>query len=168
MLKASRRGIAVAAATSALVCTMGTATPASATAYTSYVSDNCDFMNCTEGDLFINYHSVNDGQMMATGSYAKFYGNIYDYAGETRSIDGGRNTMRYVYVFYGSQGDGSGELVKNNAGSGMNCSSVDKYRVYFNSGYQGTSQEIPHYYGCTRDTNLIATLKNNNASQHFG
>ncbi|WP_230396274.1 hypothetical protein [Streptomyces blattellae] len=59
--------------------------------------------------------------------------------------------------------------MKNNAASVQNCSSVDNYRVYYNSGYGGTSQYFAHRdpYGSCKLTNLISALKNENASQHF-
>ncbi|MEU3345589.1 hypothetical protein ABZ723_11430 [Streptomyces sp. NPDC006700] len=134
---------------------------------TKYVSDNCDFMNCSEGDLYVNYHSVaSSGNGNPSGSFAAFYGNIPDYAGAYVSYNGATVT-HYIYVFASGQGDGSGQLVKNNGASANNCSTVDGYRVYYNSGYAGHSQSIPHYYGCASSTNFDATLKNNNASSHF-
>lgn len=161
----SALGAAIVAAGTAILYT---ATPAAAVS-TQYVSDNCDFMNCTEGDLYMNYHSVaTSGNGNPSGSFAAFYGNISDHAGTYVSYNGtDAGTVHYIYVFYSGYGDGSGQLVKNNAASANNCSTVDGYRVYYNSGYAGHSQSIPHYYGCGSSTNLDATLKNNNASSHF-
>ncbi|WP_188267782.1 MULTISPECIES: hypothetical protein [unclassified Streptomyces] len=126
-------------------------------------------MNCTEGDLYLNYRSVaSSGNGNPPGSFAKFYGNIYDHAGTTISYNGtDTGTVNYVYVFSAGQGEGSGQAVKNNSASANNCSAVDGYRVYYNSGYAGHSQSIPHYWACASSTNLDATLKNNNASSHF-
>jgi hypothetical protein len=164
------RKIGVAAAALATVgsAALYGAGPAAAATTTQYVSDNCDFMSCTEGDLYMNYHSVAvSGQSSASGSFASFYGNIEDHGGTYVSYNGGASVTHYIYVFASGQGDGSGQAVKNNSASASNCSTVDGYRVYYNSGYAGHSQSIPHYYGCAASTNLDATLKNNNASSHF-
>ncbi|WP_426364219.1 hypothetical protein [Streptomyces sp. E-08] len=164
----TRMGATAAAAAAAALATVYAATPAAAVS-TQYVSDNCDYRGCTEGDLYLNYHSVADsGNGNPSGSFARFYGNQYNHAGETISYNGtDAGTVNYVFVFASGQGDGAGQLVKNNAASANNCSTVDGYRVYYNSGYAGHSQSIPHYWACASSTNLDATLKNNNASSHF-
>ncbi|MFJ2847529.1 hypothetical protein ACIPD2_38790 [Streptomyces griseofuscus] len=116
----------------------------------------------------MNYHSVDtSGEGNPSGSFASFYGNVYDHGYEDVPARGTDVFYRYVFVFASGQGDGSGKAVKNNAASANNCSTVDGYRVYYNSGYAGHSQSIPHYYGCGSSTNLDSTLKNNNASSHF-
>ncbi|MEU3659260.1 hypothetical protein AB0E77_05750 [Streptomyces sp. NPDC032940] len=166
-MRSKRAGLAVAALLSAVSAVGYSGGPAAAATTTEYVSDNCAFMNCSEGDLILNYHSVAvSGQGNPSGSFAQFYGNIYDLAGTYVSYNGA-TAVHYVYVFFKGQGDGAGQAVKNNAASANNCSTVDGYRVYYNSGYAGHSQSIPHYYGCGSSTNLDATLKNNNASLHF-
>ncbi|MGV9286670.1 hypothetical protein [Streptomyces sp. NPDC003719] len=167
-MRSRRAGLAVAAALSAVAAVGYTGGPATAATTTQKVSDNCVHAGCTEGDLLLNYHSVaTSGQGNPSGSFAQFYGNVYDLAGTYVSYNGGASVVHYVYVFFSGQGDGSGQAVKNNAASANNCSGVDGYRVYYNSGYAGHSQSIPHYYGCASSTNLDATLKNNNASVHW-
>ncbi|MDI5969404.1 hypothetical protein POF50_008610 [Streptomyces sp. SL13] len=131
------------------------------------VSSNCDVAGqvCT-GDLYMNYHSVaKSGEENPTGSFASFYGDVPDQAGT--ALYEGANLVQYEYVFASGLGDGSGIAVKNDAASADDCSDVDGYRVYYNSGYAGHSQAIPHYYGCAASTNLDSTLKNENASSHF-
>ena len=86
------------------------------------------------------------------GSVSDFTGSVADYG--TAQPD--------CYDFKGA-GNGKGLCVKNNAASVWNRSSVP-VRVYFNSSYGGTYQEIPA--GTKR--NLNTTLKNNNASHKFG
>ncbi|MFE6456586.1 hypothetical protein ACFVP0_03850 [Streptomyces cinereoruber] len=54
---------------------------------------------------------------------------------------------------------GSGEGVKNNAAGASNGDSRS-HRIFYNSNQQGTYQTIPPGY----NKNLIAALKNNNAS----
>jgi hypothetical protein len=114
----------------------------------------------------MNYHSVaSSGNGNPSGSFAEFYGDIYDHAGT--QVYQGSSLVQYTYVFYSGYGDGSGQNVKNNSGSANDCSEVDGYRVYYNSGYAGHSQSIPHYFGCGSSTNLDSTLYNENASSHF-
>lgn len=108
------------------------------------------------------------GQENPTGSFASFYGNIYNHGYTDVPARGTNVFIRYVFVFAAGEGDGSGAAVKNNAASANDCSTVDQYRVYYNSGYAGHSQLISHVYGCTGSYNLDSTLKNNNASSHFG
>jgi hypothetical protein len=70
-------------ATAAVATTVGStflfgASPASADIIdTKYISDNCVIDGCSEGDLYVYYHSVaNSGQGNPSGSFAKFYGNV--------------------------------------------------------------------------------------------
>ncbi|MFB6523744.1 hypothetical protein [Streptomyces sp. NPDC056401] len=158
---ARRFGAALAVTAAALALTI----PAAA-AHTApgTVSDNCDvpWINCTEGDLYLFYNSmelaVEDGRYVS--SWARFYGNVYDYHGSTS----GSTTYRYVFD---SATNGHGQYVKNNAASVENCSGTDNYRVYYNAGYGGTSQYVGAVnWGCNW-VNLIPALKNENASQHF-
>ncbi|MEW1675386.1 hypothetical protein AB0O47_19370 [Streptomyces noursei] len=126
------------------------------------------WIKCSEGDLWVLYNTkanaVVDGRYVT--SWATFYGNVYDYYGTSQYQ--GTTLTTYRYVFNGN-GKGAWQYVKNNAGSVENCSTVDNYRVYFNSGHVGHSQYFPHrgaYAGCTI-VNLDSTLHDNNASQHF-
>ncbi|MCJ0869487.1 hypothetical protein [Streptomyces sp. AP-93] len=132
------------------------------------VSDNCDvpWINCTEGDLWLFYNSkelaVKDG--MYVSAAARFWGNVNNYEGSSGYQ--GSTLVTYRYVFDGAA-NGHGQYVKNNAASVENCAAADNYRVYYNSGYGGTSQYIGAVgWGCNW-VNLISALKNNNASQHF-
>ncbi|WP_369392376.1 hypothetical protein AB5J72_35920 [Streptomyces sp. CG1] len=135
---------------------------------TKRVSDNCVIDGCSQGDLYIYYHSVaNSGEGNPSGSFAQFYGNVYDQGSEDVPARGTNVFWRYLFVYYSGYGDGSGQGVKNNAAAADNCSSTDGYRIYYNSGFTGHSQSIPHYFGCGSSTNLDSTLKNNNASSHF-
>ncbi|MDX2294424.1 MULTISPECIES: hypothetical protein [Streptomyces] len=131
------------------------------------ISDNCDVMPCSFGDLHLYYNSIeNDGYDSARAS---FYGNIPSYAG------GQYGAIIYTYVFgknsSGYTASGTGKGVKNAAASAQNCAQYDSYRVYYNSSYQGASQYFNETYGvyCAggKQVNLNSTLKNQNASQHF-
>lgn len=162
---ARRAGTALTATVAALALTI----PAAA-AHTApgTVSDNCDvpWITCTEGDLYLFYNSkeyaVQDGKYVS--SWARFYGNVNNYEGS--SSYQGSTLVTYRYVF-DSATNGHGQYVKNNAASVENCAAGDDYRVFYNSGYSGTSQYIGSVgWGCNW-VNLIPALKNENASQHF-
>lgn len=142
---------------------------ASAEAATFKVTTNCDvpWFTCSEGDLHLLYNSkkyaLEDGNIVS--SWSTFYGNVYNYRGTSRYQ--GSTFYEYRYVFNGS-GNGSGQYMKNNAASVRNCSSVDNCRVYYNSGYGGASQYFGKSSGWSCDfVDLVAALKNNNASQYF-
>ncbi|MFF3607652.1 hypothetical protein [Streptomyces sp. NPDC002463] len=161
----------ISAAFAALAAGIGllvTATPAHAAEYT--VTSNCDvpWITCSEGDLWLLYNSkeyaIKDGRYVT--SWAAFYGNVSDYWGTSQYQ--GSTLTTYRYVFNGN-GNGAWQYVKNNAASVQNCSYADNYRVYYNSGYGGTSQYFAHNepWGDCNLTNLISALKNENASQHF-
>jgi hypothetical protein len=158
----------LAALASAIALTLGNAATAHAAEYK--VTDNCDvpWINCTEGDLWLFYNSkelaVSGGRY--TSSWASFYGNVHDYWGTSQYQ--GSTLTTYRYVFNGN-GNGSWQYMKNNAASVQNCAPDDNYRVYYNSGYGGTSQYFAHRqpYGECPWSNLITALKNENASQHF-
>lgn len=161
----ARFGIA-AAATAALAAPLFTATPANAAnSPTHFVSDNCAvhptfcFAGSING-LTLYYHSIIPGYAFASGSTATFASSVYNYAGETV------NSTKYAYIFQTDFGDGSGQLVKNNAAAVSTCGAQDNYRVYYNSGYAGHSQDFPKK-NCSKDYNLDSTLKNENASQHI-
>ncbi|MEV0929063.1 hypothetical protein AB0I99_28830 [Streptomyces spongiicola] len=132
------------------------------------ISDNCDVMPCSYGDLHLHYNSVEHG-----GSYsarASFYGNIPSYYG------GMYANISFTYIFgknsLGQNTADTGKGVKNAAASVENCAPYDSYRVYYNSNYQGASQYFADTLGsqfCAggKLVNLNSTLKNQNASQHF-
>src|SRR4051795_3167837 len=82
------------------------------------------------------------------GSVSDFSTSVGDYG----------TTQPGCYDFKGA-GNGKGKCVKNNAASVWNRTSKT-VRVYFNSGYDGASQDVKTG---TMD-NLNATLKNENAS----
>ncbi|WP_211234814.1 peptidase inhibitor family I36 protein [Glycomyces arizonensis] len=101
--------------------------------------------SCDRGEFCYYYNSDNQG------SVSDFTGSVSDYG----------TTQPSCYEFKGS-GNGQGQCVKNNAASVWNRS--DKtVRVYFNSGYGGSYQDLsPGYKG-----QLNGTLYNNNASHKF-
>ena len=101
---------------------------------------------CNSGEFCYYYNSDN------AGSISDFTGSISDYG----------TTQPGCYDFKGS-GNGKGQCIKNNAASVWNRTG-NPVRVFYNSSYGGTYQEIPA--GTKR--NLNATLKNNNASHKFG
>ncbi|HEY9369444.1 hypothetical protein [Streptomyces sp.] len=158
---------AAVVAMTASVGLMAAVTPAHAAEYN--VTDNCSvpWISCSEGDLWLLYNSkelaIQDGHYIT--SWAQFYGNVSDYWGTSQYQ--GSTLTTYRYVFNGN-GNGAWQYVKNNAASVENCG-VDNYRVYYNSGYGGTSQYFAHRepWGDCNLTNLISALKNENASQHF-
>lgn len=165
----TRTGRALATAAAAGAMLLGAAGQASAAEYKT--TSNCDvpWISCSEGDLWLLYNSKeyslsSDGSRYVT-SWSAFYGNVSDYWGTSQYQ--GSTLTTYRYVFNGN-GNGAWQYMKNNAASVQNCG-VDNYRVYYNSGYGGTSQYFPHrepYGGCPW-SNLISALKNENASQHF-
>ncbi|MGO4343679.1 peptidase inhibitor family I36 protein [Phycicoccus sp. Soil748] len=100
---------------------------------------------CNDGEFCYYYNSDQ------AGSVSDFGGSIGDYG----------TTQPDCYDFKGA-GNGKGVCVKNNAASVWNRSSKT-VRVYYNSNYAGSYQDIP---GGTK-RNLNTTLKNNNASHQF-
>ncbi|MFI9106640.1 hypothetical protein ACIGXA_39705 [Streptomyces fildesensis] len=96
------------------------------------------------------------------------YGNVsnYDYS----EVPDHGTTYHFHYVFEESKAPGTqpggGVAVKNNAASVTQCG-YDSYRVYYNSGFAGHSQDFGWSNYCNATTNLDTTLKNGNASQHF-
>lgn len=170
-IRTSRIGTAVVVMAAAATLPILTAGPASAATLNYNVSSNCATYpeHCSGGEvvddpLYVNYHSA-DSNGNVSGSFAEFYGDVYNYASDTTHSE--NTDYVYHYVFLSGYGDGSGQAVKNNAASANNCSTVDGYRIYYSSGYSGHSQYIDHYYGCSFNVNLDSTLKNENASQHF-
>ncbi len=100
---------------------------------------------CQSGEFCYFYNSNNQG------SVSDFTTSVSDYG----------TTQPSCYEFKGS-GNGQGQCIKNNAASVWNQSSMT-VRVYYNTGYQGSYQDIaPGYKG-----QLNSTLYNNNASHQF-
>jgi hypothetical protein len=181
--KASKVGSLIAAATAAIAVPMTFAPPSSAapgdvaspSSIVTYNvwndcavwSANCDGYKDGEPtySLWILYHS----KAYKDSSLAMMYGNIsnYDYS---EVADHG-TTYHYHYVFTkgapttdGAKGAGQG--IKNNAAAVMQCG-YDNYRVYYNSGWTGPSQNFPWNNYCNAKVDLNSTLLNENASQHF-
>ncbi|MER7982658.1 hypothetical protein [Streptomyces sp. NPDC095817] len=159
---------ACAASFAAVAAVVVTAGPADAAEFT--VSDNCNvpWISCSYGDLWVFYNSK---ELAVQGGYYKsafatFYGSVSDHYGTSQYQGSSLSTYRYVF---GNGGNGNGQYVKNNAASVQNCAPGDNYRVYFSSGYGGTSQYFAKNepYGDCNITNLISALKNNNASSHI-
>ncbi|AEN11852.1 MULTISPECIES: hypothetical protein [unclassified Streptomyces] len=101
----------------------------------------------TANHLTLYYNSKAYGYGAASG----FMGDIYNY--DNGSV---------VYVFGGTtNGAGQGQAVKNNAGHACVDSTWAKYRVYYNSGYAGVSQD----FGPNNCKDLNSSLHNQNASQ---
>lgn len=166
---ASRAAVFTAAAAALALPVVG-ASPAGAATYSAW--NNCAMypVQCDDeygpgSGMMLFYHSTSDSYSYPSGSFAYFYGDVYNYAGDTVS----GNT--YHYIFKSGLGDGSGQAVKNNAASAQNCNddgTLNDYRIYYNSGYAGHSQIFGHGYWCDAPIiNLDSTLKNENASQHF-
>ncbi|MBV2155172.1 hypothetical protein [Kitasatospora sp. SUK 42] len=137
-----------------------------------YVSNNCGWQSSsdcrTDNNVLIISYNSNAGDGGNSSSSAKFFGNVPDYAGENVLNGNQSGYTFYRYVFSGGNGSGNGVAVKNNAAAAKGCPSTVNYRVYYNSNYGGHSQLIPGSWGCYAGTNLDSTLKNNNASQHWG
>ncbi|MGW4439224.1 hypothetical protein ACWELO_26295 [Streptomyces sp. NPDC004596] len=163
----ARTSAAVFAATAAAL--LATAAPAHAGTFN--VTSNCDvpWVSCSnEAEFWQMYNSkaLSDSGGHYTTSWAEFWGDVYDYYGTSQYQGSTLNTYRYVF---NGNGSGAGQYVKNNAASAQNCSNVNNYRVYYNSGYAGHSQYFGHSdpYGPCTWYDLDSTLKNNEASQHF-
>ncbi|MFE2914332.1 hypothetical protein ACFRKE_17020 [Kitasatospora indigofera] len=149
----------------ALLASLATATQAHATTVDSYVSNNCDTMASSDCWTGTNVLIVHYSPISSYSASASFLGNVPSYSGATGAADG--IITNYHYVFSGD-GAGSGQGVRNNAASVLACSSAANYRVYYSPSYQGHSQYISGDWGCDNGVNLDSTLRNNNASQHWG
>ncbi|GAB2489466.1 hypothetical protein GCM10027063_33470 [Promicromonospora xylanilytica] len=101
---------------------------------------------CDSGEFCYYYNSDQ------AGSVSDFDVSVSDYGTEQPSC----------YDFKGP-GAGQGSCIKNDAASVWNRSGK-AVRVYYNSGYGGTYQQV----AAGGKANLNATLKNNNASHRFG
>ncbi|WP_201847364.1 peptidase inhibitor family I36 protein [Myceligenerans indicum] len=136
MRRASALLAVVSLVASILGIAVGVAGPASAAARDGV---------CDSGEFCYYYNSNN------AGSVSDFTASVSDYGTSQPSC----------YDFKGS-GSGQGDCIKNNAASVWNRSG-ETVRVYFNTGYGGTYQNIgPGYKG-----QLSAELYNNNASHQF-
>ncbi len=100
---------------------------------------------CDSGE-FCYYYNSNE-----QGSISDFTGSVADYGTDQPSC----------YDFKGD-GNGKGQCIKNNAASVWNRSSKT-VRVYFNSNYAGSSQDIAP----GSKSQLNSTLYNQNASHQF-
>lgn len=164
-----RRVKASATVLAATAARLVTAVPAHAGTFN--VTSNCDvpWANCSNEPALWEMHNSKSLSLSGgsyTTSWAEFWGDVYDYDGTGEYQGSTLETYRYVS---NGNGSGSGQYVKNNAGSMQSCSEVSNYRVYFDSGYGGHSQYIPHrdaYADCVW-YDLDSTLKNNEASQCF-
>ncbi|MFE2601605.1 peptidase inhibitor family I36 protein [Streptomyces sp. NPDC057617] len=103
---------------------------------------------CPAGAACLHYNSNFEGAIFAQT------GGVSDYAGHT-----------FVASSYPNGSNGAGQNVKNNAASVNNNNVNRQFRVYFNSGYNGSFayQTI----GAFAAANLNSTMKNNNASGQF-
>lgn len=97
---------------------------------------------CEKGE-FCYYYNSNQ-----TGSVSDFTGSLGNYG----------TTQPSCYEFKGT-GNGKGRCIKNDAASVWNNTN-GVVRVYYNSNYAGYVQDIEP----GAKVNLLATLKNNNAS----
>ncbi|MFG3213819.1 hypothetical protein [Streptomyces tendae] len=157
-----RNSIRSAIAFSTLAVSAAFAQPAQAA--TVYEKDGCT----SSGNkycfaIYYNSRSENTWHGMGACYIAnKSIPNHYGYS------PNGATLVRLVYGYNSPacySDAGSGEAIKNNAASVANaeCSVIN--RVYFNSGYMGTSQSFWDYCGSySYAENLKADLKNNNAS----
>ncbi|NEA40798.1 peptidase inhibitor family I36 protein [Streptomyces sp. SID11385] len=99
---------------------------------------------CTSGYACLYYNSN------YKGAFYRQYFDIPNYA-------------NYYFSASAAGSAGAGLSVKNNTASVDNWDSYNGIRIYYNSGYQGTSQGIPAY----GQANLNPDLKNDNASGKF-
>jgi hypothetical protein len=134
--KFARLGVAAALVSSGLALA-GPADPASAATARNGVCESGEFC------LYWDYNK--------SGSVSDFQGSVSNYGASQPTC----------YEFRGP-GAGQGECVKNNAASVWNRSS-HAVRVYYNSGYAGTSQT----FASGQAANLNSALVFNNASHRF-
>ncbi|MFF8100866.1 hypothetical protein ACF07S_13980 [Streptomyces sp. NPDC016640] len=158
--------VAVAAGTFAAA--LSVSSPASAA--TSYSADECTSSGSTYC-FVIHYNSRSETTNYSSSSCFVATRDIPDYYGYSPN---GTTLVRFVFE-YGLISDnyatcrlgntGEGLAVKNNAASASNGERSASYRVYYNSGYLGTSQTFSPTCGLHwPSTNPISSLKNENAS----
>jgi peptidoglycan hydrolase-like amidase len=139
----SSRLISRFAATTAAVAIGGTALVAVGAAPASAAGRDG---KCDSGEFCLYYNSGNKG------SVSDFTGSVADY--------GAKQPKCYEFK---SKGAGKGLCVKNHAASVWNRTKKTVW-VYYNSNYGGKSQAIK----AGAKANLVAGLKNQNASHHVG
>ncbi|MFC1431420.1 hypothetical protein ACEZDB_12280 [Streptacidiphilus sp. N1-3] len=149
----SRTAVAMAMGGVIAATSLCTATSASATVT---VSTNCNW--ALGLDIFYN---SNQG-----GASADLCDDVYDYAGWPIYNGSSLDTTHPVFTHEWKDNStaGVGVAVKNNAASVINFAPSVNYTVYYHSGYSGAAQSIPYVHNGAY-VNLIAALKNNNASQ---
>ncbi|MFF1411554.1 hypothetical protein ACFVX6_17500 [Streptomyces sp. NPDC058289] len=157
-------GVCAAAAMAALILPAGTASAMP----TSYVSDEC---SSSENRYCFSLHFNSRGGQTWYSSSPCFVSNkdIPNHFGYSST---GVSIVRYVFrpgnvnfQTCNMTNEGNGQAVKNNAASGVNGECSARYRVYFNSGYSGASQEfLPTCGDYWPAENLVAGLHNENAS----
>jgi len=133
-------GVLVATAAVGLALAGGTAAQAEPQQPNGKVSVQSTDHNglCEVGELCLYYNSN------CQGSFIDFGGPVNDFAG---------------YTFL-SNGAGKGQPVKNNAASARNRDTVWTARIWFNSGYHGSHDDIPPSTNCRNLSNTY----NENAS----
>ncbi|RMI44818.1 hypothetical protein [Streptomyces triticirhizae] len=145
------------------VCWWSPSSQAAQPRATIYTADQC---SAATSCFVIFYNSRN-----SHGEYRSpcFVTNKSEYSHAGRSIVQGTEVLTYRYQFgYDRQLErwpaicvgatpGSGLSVKNDAATAVNFDSR-AHRVYYNTGYRGTSQDFPP------SDNLKPALKNDNAS----
>ncbi|TQF04049.1 hypothetical protein E6W39_19705 [Kitasatospora acidiphila] len=166
-LRASR-ALGLFAAAVGLVGPLAMSTPASAATVNNYVSNNCNTANtadCWNGVsvLYVFYSQV-DANGYTGSARSDFYGDVSNYSYDVSTSEG---TNTYWNYRFGNGGSGDGQPVRNDAASALACGSTTNYRVYYSTGYQGSSQYISGDWGCNNGVNLESWLRNENASQHW-
>ncbi|MGW1882101.1 peptidase inhibitor family I36 protein [Streptomyces sp. NPDC001970] len=105
-------------------------------------------VSCPSGYACLHYNSNFEGAIFAQAD------GVSNYAG-----------LKFSASTYPNGSRGAGAYVKNNAASVNNNNLHNAFRVYYNSGYDGSYayQTI----GAWTASNLNSTMKNNNASGRF-
>ncbi|KNB49943.1 hypothetical protein AC230_24760 [Streptomyces caatingaensis] len=156
------------------------ATSSSASAGTAYEWDLC---NSGNGSCFGIFYSSVPGSLVIDSACFLANRSVPDHWG--RYENGGTIQVRYQFRNQGYNGGplivfdrvsggvafakclpngaGAGDPLKNNAASAVNQDTVP-HTIYYNSGYGGQRQTI----NSGRGYNIIAELKNNNASSLRG
>jgi hypothetical protein len=129
-------------------------------ATTVYVPDNCGYSdeqffdsNDCEYALTLYYHQNGAGAM------GTLFGDVPNYSS---TVIGSYN---YDYIFWyeaGTDTDGAGQGIRNNAASVYNSSPSMTYTVYYYPDYSGHAQSFGPTPGFV---NLDSTLRNADASQ---
>lgn len=113
-----------------------------------FTTDDCEYA------LTLYYHQNGAGGM------ATIFGDVSNYSAD---VEGG-NTYDYEFWYMaGTDTDGAGQGIRNNAASVYNTSGMT-YVVYYYTGYSGHSQSFAPVPGFV---NLDTTLRNADASQNW-